>query len=410
MKLAATFAIFAATYAGMAFGRIPGLRIDRSGIAMLGAIAMIACGALSPEHALAAIDFPTLLVLFGLMIVSGQLGTSGFYDLCAARITELGGSPLRLLAGVIFVSGVLSALLTNDVVVFALTPLLCRGLARRNVDPKPYLVALAAAANAGSAATPIGNPQNVAIAQVGSLPFLPFVLACALPAIVALAIVYAVVRVVHRQTLARPAPPPVSGPAPTLDRPRAIKAGVAIAILVAGLLLPVPNALVVVAVAGALLVSRRVSSRQVLEQIDWPLLSLFASLFIVTAAFAATGEPSRWLDAIAAHGLAPDRARMLVPLAIVGSNTIGNVPLVALLLSVWRDATPGTLHALASLTTLAGNLTIAGSLANIIVAERASAEGVTLGFAEHARCGVAITLTSIVASTAWFLALRAIAP
>ena len=161
--------VFAAVYAGMALGRWPGLRVDRTGIALLGAIVLYIGGAVSGEGVLLAIDFPTLIVLFGLMILSGQFAVCGFYDWCSARIAGSRAPPAVILALTVAVAGGLSAVLANGVIVFAMTPLLCAGLKSRGLDPRPHLIALAGGANAGSAATLIGNPQNILIGQVGRL-------------------------------------------------------------------------------------------------------------------------------------------------------------------------------------------------------------------------------------------------
>ena len=149
--------VFALTYVGMAVGRIPGLRIDRSGIAMVAATALVAMGAIPVDRIVTAIHFPTLLLMAGLMILSARFRAAGFYDAAAAWIARRASRPLWLLALTILFSGVLSALLINDIVVFAMTPLLCTGLAARNLDARPFLFALAAGSNAGSAATLIGN-------------------------------------------------------------------------------------------------------------------------------------------------------------------------------------------------------------------------------------------------------------
>ncbi|HYD30933.1 MAG TPA: SLC13 family permease, partial [Azospirillaceae bacterium] len=171
-------ALFVVTYVGMALGRFPGLKIDRTGIALVATIGLLASGALDSGSLAGAIDFPTLFILFGLMILSAQFAASGFYDWCALRIAGATHSPSGLLAVVVAVAGGLSAVLANDVVVFAMTPMLCVGLKARGLDPRPYLIALAGAANAGSAATLIGNPQNILIGQVGGLDFWRFLGAC----------------------------------------------------------------------------------------------------------------------------------------------------------------------------------------------------------------------------------------
>jgi Na+/H+ antiporter NhaD/arsenite permease-like protein len=185
--------VFAAVYLGMAIGRWPGLKIDRTGIALLGAILLYATGALDGAAVLAAIDFPTLVVLFGLMVLSAQFAACGFYDWCSVRIATAGMPPPALLALTVAAAGTLAAVLANDVVVFAMTPILCTGLMRRGLDARPFVIALAGGANAGSAATIIGNPQNILIGEVGQLDFWPFLIACAPPALAGLVSVFVVV-------------------------------------------------------------------------------------------------------------------------------------------------------------------------------------------------------------------------
>jgi Na+/H+ antiporter NhaD/arsenite permease-like protein len=400
MHQAEIVVIFALTYAGMALGRFPGLRLDRAGIALLAAIALYAFGLVPPARILPAIDFPTLLILFVLMLVSGKLGVSGFYDWCALRLGRAEISPVALLALVVAVTGGLSALLTNDVVVFALTPLLCHGIRQRGLDPRPYLIAMAGASNAGSAATVVGNPQNVLIAQVGKLSFVPFLGVCGVPALLGLASVFGVVWLVWRKRLViGEEQTPV--PARQVNRAQAIKAWAAVAGVIVMLIAPVQHVAGVAGIAGLLLLSRRIETRRMLGLVDWPLLVLFTCLFIVTDALASTGLPAEAIAALRAHGLLPDRLAVMAPVALVGSNTIGNVPLVTLLLASWPSIPGPALYALAALSTLAGNLLILGSIANIIVVERAESVGVRLSFREHAACGVPMTLLSMALAVAW---------
>ena len=185
--------VFTAVYLGMALGRWPGLRIDRTGIALFGAIVLYVGGVVDGPKAVDAIDFPTLILLFGLMVLSSQYAACGFYAWSSRRIARTPWGPQRLLALTVVTAGLLSAVLANDVVVFAMTPLLVTGIQRRGLDPKPFVIALASAANAGSAATLIGNPQNILIGQVGGLEFWPFLAACGPPALVGLLCVQLVV-------------------------------------------------------------------------------------------------------------------------------------------------------------------------------------------------------------------------
>lgn len=406
-------AVFIATYLGMAAGRVPGLKLDRSGIALLAAIALIAIEAVTPAQASAFVDRPTLMMLFGLMVVAAQFGVAGVFEGAARRIAALAARPHRLLAAVIAVSGALSAGLANDIVVFAMTPPLCTGLRARGVNPVPYLVALAASANAGSAATLIGNPQNILIGQMTGLGFWRYAAIAAPISVTALAIVHAVIAWTWRRDFAAAhahAAPDEKHALLYSDRRQFHKALIATAALLILFATPVPREIAALAVAGVLIASRRIESRQLVGAVDWGLLILFAALFVVTGAFLAAveGESGGIAARLADAGWLPDRLSTLVPLALLMSNTIGNVPAVILILQAWPSPPEGVMAALAILSTFAGNLFLVGSLANIIVAERAQAAGVRLGFAAHARAGVPIALLSTAVAVGWLAALRVI--
>lgn len=402
-------ALFVVTYVGMALGRFPGLRIDRTGIALVAAILLLAVGALESGQVTEAIDFPTLFILFGLMVLSAQYAASGFYDWCALRVAQAARSPARLLAVTVAVGGGLSAVLANDVVVFAMTPMLCVGLLARRLDPRPYLIGLAGAANAGSAATVIGNPQNILIGQMGHLDFWRFLAVCGVPALVGLVVVYAVVWLAWRGRFGEPDDGAAGdgalgqgGAEPVaLDRAQLGKAVVATLVLLGLFTTDLPHEIGVLLVAGAMLISRRLASRGMLGMVDWHLLVLFAALFAINHALKMTGLPAEFVSGLEAAGWLPDRLAVMTPLALAASNSIGNVPAVILLLAAWPSPPEGALYGLAILSTLAGNLLIPGSLANIIVVERAAASGVRLGFVEHARCGIPMTLLSMGFAVLW---------
>jgi Na+/H+ antiporter NhaD/arsenite permease-like protein len=406
--------LFVLTYVGMALGRVPGSQIDRAGLSMIVAVLFVAVGALPPSRTAEAVHFPTLLLLGGLMIVSARVGASGFYDAAAVWIAGRADRPLMLLALTIGVGGLLSAVLVNDIVVFAMTPLLCAGLRLRQVDPRPYLFGLAAASNAGSAATLIGNPQNILIGQVGRLGFWRYAADAAIPSLAALAICFAVIAFVWRSSLGAVGSDPASG-APAagpvnFSRKQVTVAGIGILALLGLFATPLPRELSALLVAACLIISRKVPTRQLLDEIDVPLLILFAALFIINDAFALTGIPGEGVRALAAHDMLPGRISLMAPLMLVVSNTIGNVPAVIMILKVWSGIPQGALVGLALLSTLAGNLFLVGSLANLIVAERAAPEGIRLTFAEHARAGVPITVLSMAAAGLWLWAGGLMAP
>ncbi len=396
--------VFAATYVGMALGRVPGLTLDRTGIALLALAALLASGVMDVAAFGAAIDAPTLILLFALMIVSAQFAGAGFYDRCAAAITRAQVSPAVLLALTVAVGGGLSAVLANDIVVFAMTPLLCIGIQGRGLDPRPFLIGLAGASNAGSAATLIGNPQNILIGQVGGLDFWHFIAVCGVPALVALVLVYAVTRVMWRNALAAPGMPAADAAPVPVDRRQVGKGALAVVALVILFATPVPREVAALGIAALLLVSRRMESRAMLRSVDWNLLLLFLCLFAVTAALAGTGLAGDALGWAAQRGFSLDRLSVLTPVTLLLSNTIGNVPAVILITAIWPAAPQGAYYALALLSTLAGNLLIVGSIANLIVAERAQASGVRLGFMDFARAGIPMTLLSMAVAVLWLWA------
>jgi Na+/H+ antiporter NhaD/arsenite permease-like protein len=405
MHAAIIILVFLLTYLGMAAGRLPWLQVDRTGIALLGVIALLATETVTLDDLGGNIDTPTLVLLFALMIVSAQFLSSGFFELCIDWLSRQPGGPARLLAVTVAVCGGLGALLANDIVIFPMVPLLI-GLARaRSLDPRPFLIALACATNAGSAATLIGNPQNILIGQVGGLSFHTFLLACLIPALVALVCVFGVIWLlwhdrIEGTVLAVTREPP-EAPAHPHDRNQTIKGLVAMAALLILFMTSLPREIGGLVIAALLLANRKFTSRTMIAAVDWPLLLLFVCLFAITGALADTGLPWTVLSGLQSIGLLPDNLAVLTPLTLLMSNTIGNVPSVILLLQVWPSPPQGALYALALLSSLAGNLLVVGSFTNLIVVERGAAFGVRISFSDYARAGIPITLLSMGFAVFW---------
>jgi Na+/H+ antiporter NhaD/arsenite permease-like protein len=400
-------AVFLGVYLGMALGRWPALALDRTGIALCGAIVLLFFDEKTGASA-AGIDTGTLAVLFGLMVLSAQFAASGLYEWCAARLAAAAASPAIILALVVAVTGAFSSLLANDIVVFAMTPILCRGLLRAGHDPRPYLLAHAGAANVGSAATLVGNPQNILIGEQGGLDFWHYLLYAAPLAALGLVAVYLVVLAVWRRQLqGAPAGTPAALEGIALDRPVLIKGILATVVLLALYTTDLPRWQSTLLVAGILLVSRRLSTREMLASVDWHLLVLFGGLFVVTGALSTTSLNGQLVALLQSGGLSLEDPLLLGPAALVGSNTVGNVPLVILLLSALPGLSQAALYALAILSTFAGNFLVIGSLANLIVVERARREGVVLSFLDHLRAGVPMTLVTLALAYAWLVLLPA---
>jgi len=409
--------VFATVYLGMLIGRLPRLALDRTGIALLGAIALLASGAVTLAQAGAALDGPTLMLLFGLMVVSAQLRLGGFYDRTASALASLPLSPARLLALLIAAVGALSAVFSNDIVCLAMTPVLVETCARRGLDPVPFLLALAAAANVGSAATLIGNPQNMLIGQALGLSFAGYLGQALVPAALGLAATWAIVARQSRgrwradeARLAAIAAAHGGEPIASFDRWQSAKGlAVAAALLIAFVASDRPRELVALAGAGALLLSRRMHSRATLGLVDWPLLVLFVGLFVVNGALQGTGLPEQAVARLHALGVDAHRPAWLFAAAVLLSNAVSNVPAVMLLLPLASHPLAGPVLALAS--TLAGNLLVVGSIANMIVVEAAARRGVAIDWRRHARTGVPITLATLAIAAAWLaLAPRVPAP
>ena len=401
--------VFLVVYLGMFLGELPFLQIDRTGIALLGAIALVALGEVSPEQAAQSVHLPTLLLLFSFMVLSAQMRLGGFYTRVTRRIAASPVGPPALLALLIAAVAALSAVFSNDIVCLAMAPVLADACLKRGLNPVPFLLALACAANVGSAATLIGNPQNMLIGETLRLSFAGYALEAAVPVLAGLAVTWAVIALLSRGrwTLAGDA-----AAVPEAERREADEAvfdpwQTAKGLLVAGALLVVflftslPREVAALTGAGLLLLSRRLHSNKMLGLVDWELLVLFIGLFVVNHAFQATGLAAQvmaWLDAA---GLALAAPMTLFVATFVASNLVSNVPAVMLLLPAATEPWSGPLLALVS--TLAGNLLIVGSIANIIVVDCAARRGIRIDWRMHARVGVPVTLATLALAAAWLL-------
>jgi len=403
--------IFLIVYLGMILGGLPFLRLDRTGVALLGAIALISINALSLEQAVASIHLPTMALLFAFMVVSAQMRLGGFYDWVTQKLAGMALSPASLLGVLIGVSAALSAVFSNDIVCLAMAPLLVDACRRRQLAPVPYLLALACAANIGSAATLIGNPQNMLIGQTMRLSFDGYFLDAIIP--VALGLVASWVLIVHQTRGRWQEADEAAGAAGVSE----LQAGsmpfdawqttkgllVAGALLVAFLVVPWPREHMALIGAGILLMSRQLRSRNMLGLVDWELLVLFMSLFVVNAAFQRTGFTEHAIAWLASLGVRLDQPGALFAATFVLSNLVSNVPAVMLLMPVVHHPLGGVMLALVS--TLAGNLLIVGSIANIIVVDAAGRRGIVIDWRRHARVGVPVTLMTLAVSGV-YLALR----
>jgi Na+/H+ antiporter NhaD/arsenite permease-like protein len=397
-------AVFVMTYLAMALGHIPGLKLDRAGAALAGAAGMVACGALSLEEAYRAIDLNTLTLLLGMMIVVAHLRLSGFFATVGAWAAVRARHPLVLLAAIVLVSGSFSAFLVNDTVCIVLTPLVCELAARLKRDPIAYLLAVAMASNAGSTATITGNPQNIIIGSLSRIPYTQFAATLAPVAAIGLLLTFGLLALVFRHefwTRERLSSTPSPAEFPSAAPSRLVKPVLVTLAMMAGFFAGLPPAAVAISAAAVMLITRRVTSSETYAQIDWPLLAMFAGLFIVVAGM------EKWLFSAGAQAvigaLHLERISVLSALTALLSNVVSNVPAVLVLkpfVSSLHDPRRAWL-ALAMSSTLAGNLTLVGSIANLIVARGAEAHGIKIRFWTYLKVGVPLTVLTLLVGVLW---------
>ena len=392
--------IFVGTYLVVAFGRLPFLKLDRTGAALIGASLMVATGSLSLPEAYRAVDVNTITLLLGMMILVANLRLSGFFGLATSAIAKRAHHPIILLAGIVVVSGVLSAFLVNDTVCLMLTPLVVDLTRKLKRSPLPYLLGLATASNIGSVATITGNPQNMMIGSFSGIGYSAFAGALAPVAAIGLLLVIGLILLGHRREFAGGAGLPEIALKLRPNRPLLLTASLATAAAVIGFFLGFEPAKVAI-VVGALLLLHPIKPARVYREIDWSLLLLFVGLFIVLA-----GAEKALLTPEVRHAVQDAGLGSVPVLAVIAaalSNLVSNVPAVLALAPFVRDLAhpqPAWL-ALAMASTFAGNFTILGSVANLIVVERARAQGVAIGFWDYFRVGAPLTIITLVIGTLW---------
>jgi len=392
--LLVAFLIFGATYLVLAIGRLPGFRVDRAGAAIIGATLMIACNVLSVEQAYAAIDYRTIMLLFGMMIVVANLRLSGFFALVSTPVVEHARRPIVLLAAVVLVSGFFSAFFVNDTMCLVLTPMVLEITRRLGRNPVPYLLAVAMAANIGSVATITGNPQNMMIGSFSGIGYRAFAAALAPIGAAGLLVVIALLILIYRREFREEPAMTIEHHAVTIDRVLLWKSLLAAVGMIVFFFAGWPVAEVALVAGALLLITRRVRPETIYREIDWPLLVMFVGLFVVVAGVERTALSNSILAWAERFRL--ERAAVLSAWAAGLSNVVSNVPAVLLFKPVVEhlpNARPAWL-ALAMSSTLAGNLTVLGSVANLIVLERARRE-VNISFWEYTKVGVPVTLATL---------------
>lgn len=388
------YIVIALTYIGLGLGYLPGLRMNRASIAIVGSALLMALGVLDLKEAWQAIDYKTLIFLFSMMAISANLAFAGFFNLALDKVTRLSKSPFGLLVVLTFGSGILSAIFLNDTIALIFTPLTLGLTQALKLNPIPYLLALAGSTNLGSVATISGNPQNILIGSFSGISYIDFAKALTPVALVSLLIqigllcfLYPEVRSIQPFLSASPQRYRVLKP--LLIKSLLVTGGLLVAFLIG-----IPPAQATLVAAGLMFITRRIKPHRVLNKVDWDLLVMFSGLFIITEAVQKLGILGLF------SGLVHTPISILGVTAIL-SNLVSNVPAVLLLHHLIPHADNQTWLLVAASSTLAGNLTLLGSVANLIVAEAVAKQGYQLSFWEHLRFGLPLTAVTLIVAYFW---------
>jgi Na+/H+ antiporter NhaD/arsenite permease-like protein len=399
VHLALAFAILLASYVVFAIGRVPGTRIDRPAAAVIGAALMFAFRVIGPGEGICSIDYATIVLLFSMMLIVSSLHFAGFFDWITHLIVKY-VPPSHLLPGVIFTSGILSAFLVNDVVCLVMAPLILKICKQRSQRATPYLLALATSSNIGSVATITGNPQNILIGSISRIHYRDFLSSLMPVALVGLFLDWLVLHWLYSKQNSETNRASVSVWNGVMDRRRLAFPLTVMVLVLAGFLTGISPPLVAALGGAMLLIRRSVHPEEIYKEIDWPLLIFFVGLFLIIGAAEQAGIAHKMLSLAQRLNLHSDW--VFAGVVSLLSNLVSNVPAVMLLKGLvpqFQDAHQFWLL-LAMASTLAGNLTVTGSIANIIVIEKARAE-VRITFADYLRVGIPVTVATLVIGVLW---------
>ncbi len=402
MKIA--LVIFILTYAGIIFTRIPKINIDRPSAAFFGSVAMILFGVLTFNEAMAAIDFNTICLLLGMMLIIATLEIDGFFSLIAEKTVRVAHTQRALLIIIIFVTGISSAFLVNDAVVLLFTPVLIAICTSSNLNPVPYLIAEILASNAGSAMTMTGNPQNMLIGINSGISYGKFLMLLAPVSILSMFVIFGIILLMYPAEFKIRKKIIFAGSDFEYDY-KSMKFSVPIFIFVIVMFFiggKINMSIPVIALTGGslVLVFGRIKPSKIIKEVDWVLLLFFAALFIVVRGVEKTGLLETFLKNAL---LTPDfkGVAFLHALSLFASQAVSNVPFTVIMIPFMKIADSGIMWlALASASTLAGNATIIGAMANLIVIESAQKRKIKIGFFEFLKSGIIVTLLTLIISMA----------
>lgn len=402
-----TILIFLIIYVFISIQRFPFIKIDRPAGVFTGVTLLILLGVITLEEGYSYIDFNVITFLLGMMIMVSYLQKSGFFSLAASITVKNCHNPKTLLIGTIISSAILSALFVNDTVCLLITPIIISAVQMLKINPMPYLSAVAISSNIGSGLTVTGNPQNMYIGIKTGISFIDFSIIASIPVLLSLVATYFVIKVIYSKDLKYFSSIPQFKTFDEIDKKLMIKSllslFVTMILFISGVSYPFA------ALIGATLIILLAGIRpaNVFKNIDWPILLFFAGLFITMGAFEKMGYISSLIDKSSEFMENGSLYSLSIfsSIALLISNAVSNVPAVILMLPVVENSINDALL-LSLISTFAGNLTLVGSVANLIVAERAESCKINYSFVEHLKTGVPITIISCIISIIYIYLLR----
>ncbi len=390
---------------GIAIGSFPKFRMNRATISLVGASVLIVLNKMSLEKAVSYVDIDTIVLIFAMMVININLRLAGFFNIITNKVIAYSKTPKQLLIILTFSSGILSSLFLNDTIVIMFTPMIIEIVLQLRRNPIPYLIALATSANIGSAATIVGNPQNMIIGIQSGIAFSKFMFYMFPISIICLTLVVLVISMIYRKEFRNDNFEQNIISEPKIYKPLFIKSTVVLSIMLLAFLFGLPVSITALAASATLLITRRIKPERVFLEIDFSLLIFFACLFIISH------QTNHLLSsAVKISDLEFFSQNRIINISLVSSilsNLISNVPAVLMMSPIIKEiANPEKLWLTLSLSsTFAGNLTLLGSVANLIVVEMARKRGVNIKFSEYLKSGIVITLFSLILGVIWLMSI-----
>lgn len=403
--------MFVLTYSLIAVRKVNGRRIRTWTAAVLGGVLMLLLGVVTPSEAWDYINFEVILQLAGMMMLTASLQYCGFFEIVVDFLMRRFDGRRRFLSGVMAITACLSAVMLNDAVVLIFTPIVLRCCQRMRADPVPYMVGVFVSANIGSAATVVGNPQNALVASMAGIGFLDYSIRVIPLTVICMAVAMLMMRRMYGGRLDTD-DASLSGETfhtREVDKYRlcAVLAVTVTALVLFALSVPLGLRIYQIALAAgavSLIIVLTDSMRAggyVIRHVDWSILLFFTGLFVVIAGAVSSGLLDSMSELFGMGDGNVPSIGVLSGFSTVLANLVSNVPSVMLIGQLLPEGDIVLWITLAVTSTFAGNLTLIGAAANIIVEDEGEKHGIRMDFFRYLRVGIPIAVITIVIATAY---------